>query len=204
MRIGIVVGSHRQESESGRVGRYLQTQLQGLGAETWLKDLGQDPLPLWDEGVFGGTARADWSFLPALSAELKATDAFILIAPEWHGMVPSGLKNFLMMWGGNGELAHKPALLVTLSSVDGGATPIAELRMSGYKNNRICYMPEQLVIRNVGTVFHTDDSKNNPEAHQYFVDRAAYCLELLVEYARAFGAIRSSGKASLEQYPNGM
>jgi len=203
MRIGIVVGSHRKESESGRVGRYLQRQLDAMDSvETWLMDLGKAPLPMWDEALFSGGEQ--WGFVGELSTRLHATDAFILISPEWHGMVPSALKNFLMLWAGTGELAHKPALLVTLSVVDGGATPIAELRMSSYKNNRICYMPEQLVIRNVGSVLHDDDTQNNPDAHQYFVDRSKYCLELLVEYGKAFQTIRASGKGSLEAYPNGM
>ena len=72
----------------------------------------------------------------------------MVIAPEWHGQVPAGLKNFFLICG-RAEVGHKPALITTVSSGDGGAYPVAELRMSSYKNNRICYIPEQLIIRNV-------------------------------------------------------
>ena len=79
--------------------------------------------------------------LSPISNKLASSDAFIVISPEWHGMAPAGLKNFFLMWG-KGELAHKPALIITVSSGDGGSYPVAELRMSSYKNNRICFLPE--------------------------------------------------------------
>ena len=66
-------------------------------------------------------------------------------------MVPAGLKNFFLCFGRN-ELAHKPGLIVGVSSADGGVYPVAELRMSSYKNSRICYIPEQLIVRNVESV----------------------------------------------------
>jgi NAD(P)H-dependent FMN reductase len=139
-----------------------------------------------------------------LSKELKSCDGFVVIAPEWHGMAPAGLKNFFLMWTAGGELAHKPALIVTVSISDGGSFPIAELRMSSYKNSRICYLPEHLIIRNVGTVFNDDPEQDNPGAQEYFEDRLRYCLEMLREYSLAFRQIRASGKTSLETYSTGM
>lgn len=119
-------------------------------------------------------------------------------------MAPAGLKNFFLMWTAGGELAHKPALIVTVSTADGGSFPVAELRMSSYKNSRICYLPEHLIIRNVDTVFNEDPAQNKPDAQEYFDDRLAYCLAMLKEYALAFRQIRASGKASLETYTSGM
>ena len=46
--------------------------------------------------------------------------------------MPAGLKNFFLLFGQN-ELGQKPALMVTVSSGDGGAYLVAELRMSTYK-----------------------------------------------------------------------
>ena len=51
MNIGIVIGSHRLDSQSRKVGLYLEEQIQKMGAETWLHDLAHDPLPLWDENL---------------------------------------------------------------------------------------------------------------------------------------------------------
>ena len=205
MKIGIICGSHRQDSQSGKVARYIEKALltHDLCDATWLYDLGGNPLPLWDEGIWSGDEQWQQTLAP-LSEELKSCDGFVVIAPEWHGMAPAGLKNFFLMWTAGGELAHKPALIVSVSTSDGGSFPIAELRMSSYKNSRICYLPEHLIIRKVDTVFNDDPQQNNPGAQEYFEDRLTYCLEMLREYALAFRQIRGSGKTSLETYTSGM
>ena len=205
MKIGIICGSHRQDSQSGKVARYIEGALisQGLCDETWLYDLGGNPLPLWDESIWEGDPQ--WQkILAPLSEELKSCDGLVVVSPEWHGMVPAGLKNFFLMWTAGGEVAHKPALIVTVSTADGGSYPVAELRMSSYKNSRICYLPEHLIIRYVDKVFNDDAEQNNPDAQEYFEDRLGYCLSMLREYALAFRQIRASGKTSLETYTSGM
>jgi hypothetical protein len=107
------------------------------------------------------------------------------------------------MWG-KGELAHKPALIVTVSSGDGGAYPVAELRMSSYKNNRICYIPEHVIVRNVESVLNDNEADNNPVTDQYFRGRFAYALGILREYAVAMRQVRASGATSLNVFKNGM
>jgi NAD(P)H-dependent FMN reductase len=205
MKIGIISGSHRPPSQSGKVARYIEKALleQGHCDETWLYDLAGNPLPLWDEGIWEGDEHWQQTLSP-LSEELHSCDGFIVVSPEWHGMAPAGLKNFFLMWTAGGELAHKPALIVTVSTADGGSFPIAELRMSSYKNSRICYLPEHLIIRYVDTVFNDDPAENKASAQEYFEDRLTYCLAMLKEYALAFRQIRASGKTSLETYTSGM
>ena len=205
MKIGIICGSHRQDSQSEKVARYVERALidQGHCDATWLYLLANNPLPLWDEGIWEGDARWQAQMAP-ISEELKTCDGFVVIAPEWHGMVPAGLKNFFLVFTGGGELAHKPALIVTVSVADGGSFPVAELRMSSYKNNRLCYLPEHLIIRYVDTVFNADPADNKDSAQEYFEARLTYCLRLLKEYSLAFRGIRASGAASLETYTSGM
>ncbi|MFT7287420.1 MAG: NAD(P)H-dependent FMN reductase [Halieaceae bacterium] len=206
MKIGIVSGSHREQSQSEKVARYAagQLQLQGLCDEVFVYALAGNPLPFWDEGLWRGDASWDEA-LGELRRELISCDAFIIVTPEWHGMVPAGLKNFFLLWPGSGELAHKPALIISVSGgAGGGAYPVAELRMSSYKNSRICYLPEHLLVRNVGSVFNENKAENKPEAHDYLHARLSYCLAMLREYGLAFKQIRASGKGSLETYTNGM
>jgi multimeric flavodoxin WrbA len=143
--------------------------------------------------------------LGALREQLAECDGFVIITPEWHGMVPAGLKNFFLLLPGGGELAHKPALIIAVSGgAGGGAYPIAELRMSSYKNTRICYLPEHLIVRNAGSVLNEDESANDASAHEYISNRLRYCLEMLREYALAMRRVRASGKTTLETYRNGM
>jgi len=204
MKITIISGSHRHHSQSEKVARFIERTLEEkqLCDESWLFSLKGNPFPLWDESIWEGNP--EWQErLSPVSGQLASSDGFVVIAPEWHGQVPSGLKNFFLMWG-KGELAHKPALIVTVSSADGGAYPVAELRMSSYKNNRLCYIPEQVIVRNVESVLNDDASQNNPEADRYFRERIAYALGVLKEYAHALGAVRASGAASLDTFKNGM
>lgn len=202
MKIGIVVGSHRRDSQSRKVALYLEQQLQSLKAETWLHDLAHDPLPLWDENL--GSGEGPWTFLPGLVEQLQSSDGFVIVSPEWHGMATSAVKNFFLLCNVQSGLAHKPALITAVSGGDGGAYVVSELRTSSYKNNRLCYIPEQLVVRNVGKVFNADSAENDPEAHSYFVDRADYSLKLLLAYSEALGAVRGAGVVDLDGYPNGM
>ncbi len=204
MKISIISGSSRKDSQSEKVARYIQDTLseKALCDETWLYSLKGNPLPLWDESIWDGNP--EWQErLQPISEQLASSDGFVVIAPEWHGQVPSGLKNFFLMWG-KGELAHKPALIVTVSSADGGAYPVAELRMSSYKNNRICYIPEQIIVRNVESVLNENEADNNPDADQYFRSRFAYALGVLKEYAVALRKVRESGAADLSVFKNGM
>ena len=204
MKISIISGSHRQASQSEKVARFIQGMLeaQKLCDSSWLFTLAGNPLPLWDESIWEDNP--DWQqHLGPVSAQLASSDGFVVVAPEWHGQVPSGLKNFFLMWS-KGEVAHKPALIVTVSSADGGAYPVAELRMSSYKNNRICYLPEHVIVRHVERVLNDDAEQNNPDADEYFRARIRYALGILVEYAKALAQVRASGVTDLSKFKNGM
>ncbi|HCG95412.1 MAG TPA: NADPH-dependent oxidoreductase [Halieaceae bacterium] len=202
MQIAIIVGSHRKDSQSAKVARFLASQLMSLGEHScWICDLGKDPLPLWDEEI--GSDAPRWSGLKALTEKIDTADAFIMIAPEWHGMVPAALKNFFLVCGG-ASFAHKPALPVGVSVGPGGTYPINELRTSSYKNNRLCYLPEHLIVRNCMVVMNEDSSENDEGEHSYISERSLYCMKQLIAYADALAKVRASGAADLTPYPNGM
>ena len=202
MQIAIIVGSHRKDSQSAKVARFLASQLTSLGDYScWICDLGKDPLPLWDEDI--GSDAPQWRGLKALTEKINAADAFIMIAPEWHGMVPAALKNFFLVCG-DASFAHKPALPVGVSVGPGGTYPINELRTSSYKNNRLCYLPEHLIVRNCMLVMNQDESENDEGEHSYISERSLYCMKQLVAYADALAQVRASGAADLTPYPNGM
>lgn len=201
MKLAIVSGSHRPNSESGRVARYLQGRAAAPfpgGAE--VIDLGRTPLPFWDEDAPAPSERWAEAFGP-VSAILREADAIVVVAPEWHGMVPAALKNLFLLSTG-GQLAHKPGLIVTVSSSLGGAYPVAELRMSSYKNTRLCYIPEQIVLRGVNGLLHGDAPASEDDA--YLRGRIDYALGLLHHYAAALRLVRASGAIDHRTYPNGM
>ena len=203
MKIGVIIGSHRKDSQSAKLGRYLTEVLSTRDdVRTWTLDLGKTPLPLWDEDLWNEGAQ--WSTIPELKAQLDACDGFVVISPEWHGMVPAALKNFFLLWAATGELSHKPALPCAVSAGEGGAYVIAELRMSSYKNNRLCYLPEHLIVRNCLVVMNEDESENDEGEHSYISERSLYCMKQLIAYGDALAQVRASGAADLAPYPNGM
>ena len=201
MKISIIAGSHRHDSESARVARYLEVILRKTGVEeTYLLSLSDNPLPLWDEGAWGDDPK--WATLwSPIAAELKSSDGLVIVSPEWSGMVPAGLKNFFLLCGGD-LLAHKPGLIVTVSASLGGSYPVVELRTSSYKNTHICYIPDHVIVRNVNQMLKGDQPADEHDAS--LRRRIEYSLRLLIEYAKALQSVRSSGVVDLQSYPYGM
>ena len=204
MKISIISGSHRNPSQSEKVARYIeQTLNRGFDdIEPWVFTLADNPLPLWDQTLWEDNE--EWNELLApIKQQLSESDAFVIIAPEWHGQVPAGLKNFFLLFS-RFELGHKPALIVTVSSVDGGAYPVAELRMSSYKNNRLCYIPEHLILRNVEKILNEDDADNDSGADAYFRERIFWSLGILRGYAVALKSMRVDTEIHNDKFANGM
>ncbi|MCB1857141.1 MAG: NAD(P)H-dependent oxidoreductase [Gammaproteobacteria bacterium] len=204
MKITIISGSHRNPSQSMKVARFLRESWRAAyeDDDVGIFGLADNPLPLWDQRVWEGSA--EWrALLDPLREDFRASDAFVIVSPEWHGQVPAGLKNLFLLFGAQ-EFGHKPALIVTVSAGEGGAYPVAELRMSSYKNNRICYLPEHLIIRRVESVLNENPGENNQESDSYYRARISWALGILREYARALGQVRASGATQSSTYQNGM
>ena len=200
MKIGIISGSHRHSSQSLRIANWIKDRLGTLGTETYLFSLSGNPLPLWDEGVWAEEERWQKVWGP-VSAELKTCDGFVVVSPEWSGMVPAGLKNFFLLCG-HGELAHKPGMIVAVSSGVGGSYPVAELRESSYKNTRFCYIPDHVIVRSAEHMFVGDEPASDHD--RSIRERTVYSLRVLLEYAKALRLVRDSGVLDFKTFPNGM
>lgn len=202
MKIGIIVGSHKKVSNSAKVGRYAAEAIKRLipGATTWTYDLGTNPLPMWDESVWAGAPQ--WkSIWDPISSELKASDAFVVISPEYSGMVPPALKNFFLLCG-PADIGHKPGLIVAVSSGRGGSYPVAELRESSYKNTRINWIPDHMIVREADHVMN--DPTPSTETDKITRANLDYALRLLGEYSKALRMVRASGVIDHKAHPNGM
>lgn len=201
MKYAIISGSSRAKSESLKISKYLEKELQQTsGNSTYLLNLEGNPIPIWDEGIYSNDEKFQKAWTP-VAKELESADAIIIVCPEWHGAVPAAVRNVLQLATVK-EFGHKPALIVTVSGFVGGAYPVSELRMSGYKNSRLCYIPEQLIVRHAPKTFNGDTMESQDDA--YLRARATYCLNLLAEYAKALKLVRNSGVIDHKTYPNGM
>ncbi|WP_252275094.1 NADPH-dependent FMN reductase [Pseudomonas subflava] len=197
LNIALIAGSSRNGSQSAKVARYLRQRLIELGLssteQSSLIDLGERGLPLWpsdDKGPW-----ADYQ------QQLAGADALVVIAPEWNGMACPAVKNFFL-YASKAELAHKPALLVGVSSGIGGAYPISELRASGYKNCRIAYLPEHLIVRQVEAVMNEGEARDEDDLR--IRKRADYALDILGKYAEALKPVRAAIDLSEPAFTNGM
>jgi NAD(P)H-dependent FMN reductase len=202
MRFFILSGSHRQEAQTLKVAQYVQSVLmrEHPGAETHLFSLSGNPLPLWDEAS-GGAPDALWD---PISAELLEADALVILTPEWGGMATPGVKNFLLNCTAT-EIGHKPGLIITVSASRGGSYPVAELRMSGTKNNRLCWIPEHVIIHHAEQNLNSPD--NSPELGKEDAmqrQRLRYALKVLAEYGQALKQVRASGVIDHKTFRSGM
>jgi len=200
MKITIISGSHRQESQSDRVAQYIKSTLEARNVEAEVVSLAKNPLPLWDEGVWGNGPKWEKLWTP-IAKMLQNSSAFVIVTPEWAGMVPPGLKNLLLLCSPS-EVGHKPALIVSVSAGIGGSYPVAELRLSSYKNNRLVYLPEHVIVRDVKSLLN-GDTASGPRDEEVRA-RLAYSLNLLEEYARALVSVRESGAINHADFPYGL
>ena len=179
----VIVGSSRAQAESRRVGlaiceEYSQST---LISQISMLSFDEHSLPWWNEEKENLSHPWDRIWQP-ISRRLRKADAFIVICPEWGGMATPELKNFFLLCE-DGELAHKPGLIVAVSAGEGGAYPISELRMSSYKNTFLLWIPEHIIIRHVED---TGDFFSCPRSGE----RLQYSIELLIQYSRSLHEVR--------------
>ena len=201
MKITIVSGSHRG-GNSIRISHYIRDRLSNFKQcnLTEIINLGDSTIPLWNE--------AAWDKESALSQLwqntadiLASSDGIVIVVPEWSGMVPAALKNFFLYCSGR-ELGHKPGLICSVSGGAGGSYPVAELRMSSYKNNQLCYLPLHVIIKSAST-FPDDPSKK--EVNEALKERLDHSLAMLLNYSKALKALREEASPDfLHRYPYGM
>ena len=199
MKISIISSSHRINSQSKKISDFLEKNLLNLNnnLDIFLLDLAKSMLPLWSpekkngNGIWGET----WN---SISNNLIKSDGFILVVPEYGGMATPAAKNIFLLCG-NGEFAHKPGLIVSISSGNGGAYPISELRSSSYKNTHLMWIPENIIIRNVEEFNPGTHGRNIPD---WLDNRIDYVLKLFLAYASNMKPIRKI--VNRKDFGNGM
>lgn len=180
MKISLISTSHREKSQSNRISKILEEVILKINNRIICYNLNmhESKIPLWTSNRKENSKFWEKDF-EKISNELKNSDGFIMIVPEYGGMATPNSKNLFLLFN-NGELFHKPGLIVSISSGSGGAYPIAELRSSSYKNSHIMWIPENIIIRNV--------EQFSPGNHGLLIpnwmdDRIKYSCNLLIKYA---------------------
>jgi NAD(P)H-dependent FMN reductase len=207
MKISIICASQQNDSQSLKISQYLQKILELSDIETYLLELSKNPLafaltdyPNDEKVIEHKTQERLGQILP----QLDSSDGFVFVSPEWSGMASPMLKNLILHT--EHEFSHKPVLLTTLSASHGGAFPIAELRMSGYKNTLYNMIPEHLIVRNVQKVLNTFEIDEQIDSREdvFLKKRARFAIDLLIKYGNALKTVRADGLPLFELSENGM
>ncbi|MFK7983925.1 MAG: NADPH-dependent FMN reductase [Saprospiraceae bacterium] len=200
MNLTIVSGSHRLNSQSLKISNYLKEKTLELNLfdKITIIDLAQENIPFWDMGVWKEAViwKENWHPIEAI---LTASNGFIFVTPEWGGMATPKLKNFFLLCTSK-SIGHKPALIVSVSSELAGSFPVSELRASSYKNNKVCYIPDHLIIRNCKEVLNDASDSVVEESEKELRARIDFTLNTLREYSKVFQHLH----IDLEKYPYGM
>ena len=181
----IISVSTRKNSGSSRVADCINTLYQQLYPEhhSTVVDLHDYKIPLWTEDFWREDYVPDEDWLSIVEV-LTLADGFIFVVPEWDGMAPPVFKSFFNLVNKT-EFFHKPCFLVGVSSGEGGVYPLAELRLSSFKNTRLCYIPEQLIVRHVSR-------EDSFAFNDVTLERATYGLQIYAAYMMAFEQIREA------------
>ena len=118
MNISIVSASHRKNSQSNSfliLEKLLQEKFKNI--KTFNFDLFKTNLPMWSEEEIEENRKL---LFDEFSGKLLKSDGFIFVIPEYGGMATPISKNFFLHCN-KGELSHKPALIVSISSGNGGS-----------------------------------------------------------------------------------
>ena len=84
----------------------------------------------------------------------------------------------------------------------GGSYPIAELRMSSYKNTRLCYIPDHIIVRSAEKMLQGPTATDPHD--ESLRQRLTYTLKVLGEYGKALDGVRASGVIDTKAFPFGM
>lgn len=195
MKLMIISGSPRMGSQSGKLAHLLTKRLSKRRKEVTcaVLDLAEPILPELTDDVFKSPPTPGSRWYSTLGA-LSDADGFVVITPEFHGMVPPGLKTLFML-SGEGPFCDKPALPVGVSDGMGGVWPIAELRVSSFRGNRLCWIPDDVVVRRVSEV-NAATERAFTEPSQKFPAiwaRLDASCDLLIGYTRALSEARKDG-----------
>lgn len=199
MKISIISTSHRKNSESKRISKIIKDYIieNDSSIECFLLDVFESSIPLWTSEKKENSNFWDKK-IKQISSELVSSDGFVFVVPEYGGMATPNSKNFFLVFN-NGELFHKPGLIVSISSGNGGAYPISELRASSYKNAHIMWIPENVIIRNVEQFLPGNHGKLIPS---WIDDRIKYSCNLLVKYSKFLKPIQNY--INRKDFSNGM
>ena len=207
MKICIVSGSQQLNSNSSKLAALFQTQLHSMKVDTSILNLAEYPSLLHHYG-FETSDKPDLADdKTQVLSQLYEADGFVIISPEWGGMLPPALTNLLLL-SANGSanglpMAHKPAFAVGVSASAGGSNPISLLKAYSAKNSHLVWLPCHLVVQNVESFLATDWQPSGDSRVEQVQSRMDVGIQTLITYSRQLQPVRESLTLLSQTHPYG-
>ena len=145
MKIEIVCGTNRPNSNSMKVCQIVHEQLEKNQASPSILDLQEVPLQ-----ELNGTQYSENKpqRLTSLIERINSADGVFMVVPEYNGSFPGALKYFIDHWDYPKTFESRPVAFIGLGGRFGGLRPVEHLQqVFGYRNSYI--FPERLFLTNV-------------------------------------------------------
>ena len=101
-------------------------------------------------------------------------------------------------------MAHKPALIISVSSGPNGVYPVSELRSYSAKNNGLLYIPDHVIIRNVKDLLNKNIEGDWKKKDLWIRGRKNFSLQNLELYTKHMKRLREGTNFDFNNYPFGM
>lgn len=125
-KIGIIVGTNRNDSFTGTIGKYYEKQLKAKGQQTQLINLNNLPHDFAFSALYQNSGKnVDFN---EFQKAIDTCNKIIFIVPEYNGSIPGVVKTFIDGLRHPDSLSNKKVCLVGVSSgVLGNAVGLGHL-----------------------------------------------------------------------------
>ncbi len=182
----VIIGSTRPTRIGPAIAAWVAETARASGRfDVRVTDLVELGLPMFDEPEHPHLGRYANAHTLAWSDEIRASDAFILVFPEYNNGYPGSLKNAIDFL--SGEWAYKPVSMVSYGGLSGGVraattllpvlTALKMLTIAG--SVPIHHVSSLMEGEGAGRVFHPE------ERHQQSLERVIAELARLTPLAAA-------------------
>lgn len=175
MRIEIISGTDRPESNSLKVARYVAEIFRQEHNNVDLIDLAQ----LNPSDVAGGiyyTKGAQGTFKEA-EERVHRADGLVMVVPEYNGSYPGILKLFIDYWRYPATFEYRPVAFIGLGAKWGGLRPVEHLQqVFGYRN-AYC-LPNRVFLSNIKSLLQ-DGRVNDALIHDLMQTQARDFLKFI-------------------------
>ena len=191
----VIIGSTRPTRSADLVLPWLTEKVSAHAAfETEVADLRDWPLPIFAEhvGTIGDRGDPTYSdpLVKAWNNKVKATDAFVVVTPEYNHSVPGGLKNAIdSVWVSYG-FRNKPVGFVSYAGGQTGGVRAIEHLAHVFIEAEAAPLRNSVVIPYVRDAFGPDHQPKNPIASA----AADIMLDDLAWWSAALEKARSAGE----------